>query len=329
MGLACNQVAFLTLTRRKADCELGITLASGRKMQLSREMSDLASDYRAKLNSTKVSYYANGKYNQVNYSYLMGYGKNFLPVTNGTAPVKTDGSMILSDYKGAVVLAGDYAEAIVNVLGSSAMDSHGRGGTFSSDVIPDLLAYICPGFDKSVFSSVMNGEKVPAEYSADIIKTLGSVDTGEDTNVDISEEATAIVQKLLDFYLPIFKAASANGWTTEYNAAMNQNPDYVADAIASGTFCLSGTDEQGQYDPSMSTNYYVTCGEFAEKSDAEYREEITAWYNEEKERISEKENFIDIEIQDLSTELEAINTELQSLQSFIDDAISSTFDWGA
>lgn len=329
MGLACNQVAFLTLTRRKNDCELGITIASGRKMQLSREMSDLSADYRAKLNATKVSYYADGKYNQVNYSYLMGYGKNFLPVTSGTAPIKTDGSMILSDYKGAVVLAGDYAGAILSVLGSSAMDSYGRGGTFSSEHIPDMLAYICPGFDAEVFKSVMNGEDVPMEYTADVIQTLGLNDTGADSAIDATDKATALVQKLLDFYLPIFKSASANGWTTEYNTAMNKNPDYVADAIASGTFCLSGTDEEGQYDPSMSTDYYVTCGEFAEKSDAEYREEITAWYNEEKERISEKENFIDIEIQDLSTELEAINTELQSLQSFIDDAISSTFDWGA
>lgn len=329
MGLACNQVAFLTLTRRKADCELGITLASGRKMQLSREMSDLASDYRAKLNATKVSYYANGKYNQVNYSYLMGYGKNFLPVTNGTAPIKSDGSMILSDYRGAVVLSDDYADAITSVLGSSAIDAHGRGGSFSSDKIPEMLAYICPGFDASVFESVMNGEKVASEYSADVIRTMGSVDTGNDTTVDNSEKATELVQKLLDFYLPIFKSAAANGWTAEYNAVMSQNQDYVADAIASGTFYLTGTDENGQYDPSMSTDYYVTYGEFAEKSDAEYREEITAWYNEEKERITEKENYLDIEIQDLSTELEAINTELQSLQSLIDDAISSTFDWGA
>lgn len=328
MGLACNQVAFLTLTQRKAQCELDISQASGHKMALAREMSDLASDYRARLNATKVSYYADGKYNQVNYSYLMGYGKNFLPITSGTAPVKADGSMILTDYRGAVVLAGDYADAITSVLGSSA-DGYGRGGTFSTSYIPDMMAFICPGFDVEVFKEVMNGGEVPSEYTADVIQTLGAVDTGNDVTVDNTKNATELVQKLLDFYLPIFKAAAANGWTTEYNDAMAHNSSYVADAIASGTFCLSGVDDEGQYDPAMSTDYFVTYGEFTEKSDAEYREEITAWYNEEKERITEKETYLDIEIQDLSTELEAINTELQSLQSFIDDAISSTFDWGA
>ena len=31
----------------------------------------------------------------------------------------------------------------------------------------------------------------------------------------------------------------------------------------------------------------------------------------------------------LSKELESINTEIQSIKSLIDDAISSVFDWGS
>ena len=65
------------------------------------------------------------------------------------------------------------------------------------------------------------------------------------------------------------------------------------------------------------------------RTDSDVREEITAWYNAEKERITEKENFIDIDMDNLSTELESINTEIQSIKSLIDDAISSVFDWGS
>ena len=43
----------------------------------------------------------------------------------------------------------------------------------------------------------------------------------------------------------------------------------------------------------------------------------------------EKETYLDLQIDDLSTELEAINTEIQSVQSLIDDAVSSVFDWGS
>ena len=75
--------------------------------------------------------------------------------------------------------------------------------------------------------------------------------------------------------------------------------------------------------------YYVTQGAIQTRTDSDTREEVTAWYNAEKERISEKETYLDLEIQDFSTELEAINTEIQSIQSLIDDAISSVFDWGS
>ena len=43
----------------------------------------------------------------------------------------------------------------------------------------------------------------------------------------------------------------------------------------------------------------------------------------------EKETFIDLDLDELSTELEAINTEMQSIQSLIDDAVGSVFDWGS
>ena len=36
-----------------------------------------------------------------------------------------------------------------------------------------------------------------------------------------------------------------------------------------------------------------------------------------------------MDINNLSTELEAINTEIQSVQSYLDDAISTVFDWGS
>ena len=48
-----------------------------------------------------------------------------------------------------------------------------------------------------------------------------------------------------------------------------------------------------------------------------------------KYKLTEKETYIDLHMDELSTELEAINTEIQSIQSLIDDAISSVFDWGS
>ena len=87
--------------------------------------------------------------------------------------------------------------------------------------------------------------------------------------------------------------------------------------------------EYGEYDEGTSLTYFVTSGLVQSRTDSDAREEVTAWYNAEKERISAKESYLDMEINDWSTELEAINTEIQSIQSLIDDAISSVFDWGS
>ena len=155
MGLACSNIRLLTLTARKADCEYGISIDSMRKMALSREQTQLSQEYNSKLKAKQISYYANGKYNKINYSYLMGYGNNYSAITGGTQHLKSQNSMILTDFKGQVVMSKAYASAITSVLGSSAMDSQGRGGTFSTDQIPAILATLLPGFTEDQFKNAI------------------------------------------------------------------------------------------------------------------------------------------------------------------------------
>ena len=328
MGLAVSQVRFLTLTRRKADCELGISLKSMEKMALTREQSDLSSEYQSKLKSKKIVYYNNGQYYNMNYGYLMGYGANHTAVTNGTCPLKDDNSMILTDYKGQVVLSDAYANAIISVMGSSIMDIEGRGQTFSESNIPQIMANLLPGYSVEEIQAVLNGDDVSSSYTG-TETNLSTGESGDQVTVDTTKINTGMIQQIIDFYYPIFQAAAANGWTTEYNQEMNANNDYVSDALASGVFQLEEVNSTGNYEPGTSLTYFTMSGRIAERTDSDAREEITAWYNEEKARISEKEDYLDIEIKDLSTELEAINTELQAVKSYIDNAISSVFDWGS
>jgi hypothetical protein len=330
MGLAASQARFLCLTARKADCEYGISVDSMAKMSLTREMSELSSEYYSKLQSKQISYYHNGQYNKMNYNYLMGYGSNYTAIWNQDKhALKDNNSMILSDYNGRVVLSDSYANAITSVLGKSIMESNGRGGTFSTDRIPEMLAALCPGFDAETFKTVIDEKNLSSAYDAHTVNTLTGEETGNSVVVDNSSTTTEKVQALIDFYYPIFSAAAANGWTTEYNKDMALNDDYVSDALVSGSFQLTTVNNVGEYDEGGSLTYFITAGLVEARTDSDVREEITAWYNAEKERISEKETYLDLHIDELSTELEAINTELQAIQSLIDDAISSVFDWGS
>jgi len=330
MGLAVDQARLLTLTARKADCEYGISIDSMHKMALTREMTELSQEYYSRLQSKQISFYQNGQYHKMNYGYLMGYGSNYTAIWNQDKyALKDENSMILSDYKGQVVMSDDYAKAITSVLGSSAMNQNGVGGTFSTDKIPAILAALCPGFSEETFKTVIDGNNLSSAYDAHNVNTLTGENTGESVVVDNSSTTTEKVQAMVDFYYPIFAAAATNGWTTEYNKDMALNENYMSDALVTGSFQLATVNEVGEYDEGGSLTYFITAGLVEARTDSDVREEITAWYNAEKERISEKETMLDLHIDDLSTELEAINTEIQSIQSLIDDAISSVFDWGS
>ena len=172
MGLACSQIRLLTLTARKADCEFNISMGSMKKMALTRESAQLSQEYYSRLQSKQISYYANGQYSKMNYSYLMGYGNNYAAIWNGNQPLKSDNSMILADYKGQVVLSDSYAKAITDVLGSSVMDASGRGGTFSTDKIPEILAALCPGIKAEEFKSVIDNNKMAIDLVTKAYKDM-------------------------------------------------------------------------------------------------------------------------------------------------------------
>ena len=329
MGLACSQARLLTLTARKADCEYGISIDSMQKMALTREMSELSSEYYSKLKAKEVCYYANGKYNKISDKYLMGNGYDFDDIMHGNVPVKSNSNMILADYQGRTVISDKYASIIRSVCPGVEVDNQGRGGTFSKDNIPKMLEVLTlSGYTAAQFKEVMNSGEYKSSYNASGVNTMSGNANGNRRVVDNTATVTEQIQALLDFYLPIFASAATNGWTTEYNKEMATNEDYVSDAISSGSLQLAGVDYNGNFDSDMTLTYFITAGMVETRSDSDKREEITAWYNAEKDRITEKESYIDIHMDDLSTELEAINTEIQSIQSLIDDAVSSVFDWG-
>ena len=323
MGLACAQISLLMLTSRKADCELNIAIDSRRKMSLTMEQSNLSREYQAKLQTKNLAYYANGHYNQIDYGYLMGYGINTISSAS-QRPLKKDNSIVLTDYNGLVVMNKSYTSALLKVLGSSAMDSSGRGSTFSKDKIPAIIAEIS-GLPEEDIQKVIGGEDIPSSYDSTTVNTMSLEETGS-TVTDNSDKVTAGIQKWIDFFYPIFIAAAANGWTSEYNNAMATNSNYINDALVSGSFQLAQVDEFGGYDPDTSLTYFTMNGTVEARTDSDIRAEITAWYNAEKERISAKEDMLDLEIRDYSTELEAINTEMESVKSFIQDQMK-VFNW--
>ena len=329
MGLSVDQITILSLTRRKADCEYNISIDAMEKMALTRDQSRLTSEYYARLQGKNISYYADGKYNNMTYEYLMGYGvgTNFALWQNPST-IKNDNSMILTDASGLVVLGSQYVSTMTTVLGSNCINSKGRGGTFSEDKIPALIASIAgaPLTEQNV-KEVIDGGKVDYGYNFRSENTLSKETTKTDQYSDSSSTYTDKIEQLVNFFYPIFKAASANGWTTEYNDSMKSNKNYISDALVSGTFQLVQTNKEGGYDPDTSLSYFVLSGLVYDKTDASAREEVTAWYNAEKEKLNEEETWLDLDMQNLSTEEESINTEIESIKSRLEDDMKPFSLW--
>ena len=330
MGLGVDNITLLTLTRRKSDCQLELSKISGRKMALTRATTNLTQDYNSKIQATKVSYYANGQYNKVDYKYLMGYGQ-FWSGSLGTEsayPIKQNNSMILADCNGRVVLSKTYADAIKSVLGENCVDTYGRGIPFeaSAENMAKLIRYINSIYTVDEIIAVMNNEDVKKSMSTKIQNTLTQKQTGSG---EMSISKFDKIKALIDFYYPIFVAAANNGWTTEYNHEINTNDDYISDAIISGLFQLEQVDANGEYNEETNLEYFLTIGAINENLSAEEREKIAAWYEAEKEILNEQETFLDLQMNEVSTELESINAEIQSIESLLEDTISSVFDWGS
>ena len=311
MGLACSQIRLLTLTSRKNDCEYNINIASMEKIALAKEQTQLSQSYNSKLRATKLCYYQNGEFHKINYSYLMPPkflgNKDFLvSLYKETLPFKTRNDMVLTDYTGRVVLDSKYAKAITEALGSSSiLNGKGQGSAFSKDKIPEILAQLT-GFNVDNIKKYIKNEMVFSDFA-----------NQSGGRTDNSEYFTEEQEYILNLYYPIILAAANNGWTIQYNSEIANSKDYVADSLVNGTFQLALVEENGQYDPDASLTYFTTAGYVQEKSDADAREEITAWYTAEKDKVSEKESMLDLTITDLSTELEAIKTEIQSLKQII------------
>ncbi len=326
MSLGVNNVTLLTLTSRKADVELGISLDAAEKMALTRQQTELTKEYYARLQGKNITYYANGQYNAMDYNYLMG--NTTLAATDiisgNTANMKKDSSMVLTDSSGLVVMNDSYASILKTVLGSSCLDANGRGGTFSQDKIPALIAQVAGAYaTEEEIKKVIDGGKLESNYNVSVLKTKSQDVVANGVSHDNTDAVTSKIEAIVNYFYPIFKAAAANGWTTEYNKEMGNNKNYISDALVSGIFNLEQIDIAGQYLPDASLSYFTTAGLVTERTDSSVREAITAWYNSEKDAINEKESWIDLDIQDLSTELEAINTEIQSIESMKEDDLKA------
>ena len=123
---------------------------------------------------------------------------------------KVTNPVLENDNKNRVIISQVYANAITTTLNLPNATS---GDKFAAEAIPDIISKLIPGFSKEDIANVMEGKTLTSTYDANLVQTLTGKDTGKNTTVDNSENLTANLRKVINFYKPIFTAASARGWS--------------------------------------------------------------------------------------------------------------------
>lgn len=447
MGLATSQVRLLALTSRKADVEMQIQLNSKRKTMLTRESTELAKLYYAKLQNSKIQYATTNGNKDVTYGYLMAqdtpafFNQVVSPTSNSGIDVKTSSNMILTDSYGRVILNTQMLNIVLNTLKDKGQNSTASARTVETLTI-DAMKYLLsemssqgsePAADiEKAFTSLYKGQAFKTniddahedpsasayKQGEDVLKFLyenGIRDGGSiwkkdgvyysnykcaDADKITPEKGTFYIARnandnsfvsgdndaqgamywntggkefvpglnktvasqmvsMFKYYGAIF-AAAFNGFKSDvnnltvnnFNVAAKIEKDQVTGEITvidnntyttvsksenlqaglkSGLYQLVNVSslKYGGYSKGQNLDYFKTQNYVVEQTDQSTRETITAWYNAAKADLNEKENYWDSEITQLSTELNTITTEIDSVKKLREDAISSTFKWGS
>ena len=461
MGLAVSQVRLLALTSRKADVEMQIQLNSKRKTMLTREATDLAKLYYAKLQNTKIQYSTTNGYKDVTYGYLMAQDNNnfFDSIVNANGKVdrKVSDSMILTDTYGRVILSDSMLQIVVDVLnkqstptgtnkqnmtvedltlaamerllilyagGSENSPDVGTsetasnlseiyqklytGSLWSSDggitgnnpatgeaVLQHLIRngyqsggalYYDSGKYYSDYRMTAESEVTPTKGTFYVIRDSNSVVLtpnakggmywpGCTNNIvpELSPKQAEQLCNMFSYYGSIFAAAFngnktcadvpiAGGGTGDlpvkhFNVAANigqrtkadgsteyyridggnstyttiSNVDNLQAGLKSGLYQLVNVTSPvtGGYAKAQGLDYFETQNYVVEKADSAARDTVTAWYDAARADLESKESYWDSEITALSSELNSITTEIDSVKKLREDAISATFKWGS
>lgn len=134
------------------------------------------------------------------------------------------------------------------------------------------------------------------------------------TDTDINTDQALIS----GFYDAIFNQLCTRGWVENNNIT---DDEYMQDMLKTGKLFLATCAEDGYYyQGNYKTNSYIS-----EISDEEAITKAEAEYNTEKQKLTHKEEIIDLKMKNLDTEISSLTTEYDTVKSLISKNIEKGF----
>jgi len=272
--------------------------------------------------------------NTVNSTYNKSDNSRTTTYTNA-AGLSTDGTTHNSSYKKITIdinSTGDTSYSYYTNVGdttalaqptttvpSAGCSYNGLTVNNSGSVFTDKVqVYLTP--NASILSKL---QKTLDDANADLAAAEASRDT-----VFSTEES-----KQMDYYDALFKRISQNGWVydSKVNSSTTQTQssanNYLNAMLENNMYYVTEVDENNSETGSYSyTNKLATnISKIFQVEDTSAENVAESEYETEKTEISNKEERVDLRMNQLETEQSAITTELDSIKKIISDNVTSTF----
>lgn len=321
MGMSASQARLLSLTARLSDLELQAQSISNSKIRLAQQTEQAATEYTNALAKKTVTVMSGVDAATGAYQYVDASAYN---LTTYDAVSKTDKQRFLSDNSGRILVM----SRVGNAYDSSQNQVAGLHQQYSTvnAYLKATLGYSTSA-DAAAAGKTYDAKQVSYYtnlYSGEesFLNKLGYTSNPNNTDPTVKNDDGAT-----SYYTNVFNEIAANGYNAPGDANM-KDTDWLHSQLMAGNVSLVEWEEQGgnvgsggfdkvswtSDDPSIKENDDETAMTIAE-----------AKYNTELAAIQVKDKTFDLELKNIDTEHNAIQTEIESVKKVIDKNIERTF----
>lgn len=294
MGMSASQARLLSLTARLSDLELQAQTISNAKIRLADESANASRKYAAALDKKIMKVRdGSGAFQDASIANIAVYGaKSEINATNGK-------------YR--------YVEDTAGKLVMSAAQATAMGATLSADGKSATFA----GLKTAYMAQVTINSNIPREKIADPANPGKLIDG---PNADQNSQA-------YKYYDDLYSKAN-KGQITIISTEQANDPDWLERQIKSGNLFLreynetGGSDGKGSFDQVSWTSGDDSMSEEDDKSQIAKAE---ADYDVTMADIQSKDKRFDLQLKQIDTEHQAIQTEMDTVKKVIDKNIERSF----
>ena len=211
------------------------------------------------------------------------------------------------------------------VIGSYAEQGGAFGPSQYADPITGNAHPLWYDVDTAAYNQYVTDHQ---EWETNLAQTKALMDSSLNAYNQIF---TAENESLLNFYDDLFSTVAEKGWV--YNPEVT-NPDYLNQGLQNNILFITTVDRykvetgnnQYAYENSYDTNIALNFDKVIQVNDADFRDQALVEYEEQKSKIKNKENVIDIQIQKCNTEQAAIQQMMEWMSKVIQNNIDNNLN---